>query len=136
MEPLQQLVVQHLQFAHRAVGDFENDRLITLGPWLHRGTTTGRLQVADTPLQLRQAMEDTWGDVLVQRRWQRLASRLGAADCELLLQRASKRGLVVGGGRWMSADAASTSPTGSGPPPHPQWRTRGGARKPGSANRR
>jgi len=60
-----------------------------------------------TPQQLRQAMEDTWGDVLVQRRWQRLASRLTAADCELLLQRASQRGLVVGGGRWMSADAAT-----------------------------
>lgn len=60
-----------------------------------------------TPLQLRQAMEDTWGDVLVQRRWQRLTSRLGAADCELLLQRASQRGLVVGAGRWMSADAAT-----------------------------
>lgn len=60
-----------------------------------------------TPLQLRQAMEDTWSDVLVQRRWQRLASRLGAADCELLLQRASQRGLVVGAGRWMSTDAAT-----------------------------
>lgn len=63
--------------------------------------------VHPTPLQLRQAMEDTWGDVLVQRRWQRLACRLGAGDCELLLQRASQRGLVVGGGRWMSADAAT-----------------------------
>jgi hypothetical protein len=60
-----------------------------------------------TPLQLRQAMEDTWGDALVQRRWQRLAGRLTAADCELLLQRASQRGLVVGGSRWLSADAAT-----------------------------
>ena len=60
-----------------------------------------------TPQQLRQAMEDTWADVLVQRRWQRLAGRLGAADCELLLQRASQRGLVVGGSRWLSADAAT-----------------------------
>ncbi|MES2714406.1 MAG: hypothetical protein V4795_01490 [Pseudomonadota bacterium] len=60
-----------------------------------------------TPLQLRQAMEDTWADVLVQRRWQRLASRLQAADCEQLLQRASQRGLVVGGGRWLSAAAAT-----------------------------
>jgi hypothetical protein len=73
-----------------------------------------------TPLQLRQAMEDTWGDALVQRRWQRLASRLGAADCEQLLQRASQRGLVVGGGRWLSADAATdgwalaAAPAGSG----------------------
>ncbi len=63
--------------------------------------------VHPSPLELRQAMEDTWADVLVQRRWQRLASRLGAADCELLLQRASQRGLVVGGGRWLSAAAAT-----------------------------
>jgi hypothetical protein len=60
-----------------------------------------------TPLELRQAMEDTWADALVQRRWQRLASRLDAAACETLLQRASQRGLVVGGGRWLSADAAT-----------------------------
>ena len=60
-----------------------------------------------TPLELRQAMEDTWGDTLVQRRWQRLACRLDAATCEQLLQRASQRGLVVGGGRWLSADAAT-----------------------------
>ena len=52
-------------------------------------------------------MEDTWCDVLVQRRWQRLMSRLAAADCELLLRRASQRGLVVGGGRWLSAEAAT-----------------------------
>ena len=55
----------------------------------------------------RQAMEDSWADVLVNRRWQRLATRLSAADCELLLQRASQRGLVVGGSRWVSADAAT-----------------------------
>lgn len=60
-----------------------------------------------TALELRQAMEDTWADALVQRRWQRLAGRLDAAACELLLQRASQRGLVVGGGRWLSADAAT-----------------------------
>lgn len=59
------------------------------------------------PPALRQAMEDTWADALVQRRWQRLASRLDAAGCELLLQRASQRGLVVGGGRWLSADVAT-----------------------------
>lgn len=60
-----------------------------------------------TPLQLRQAMEDTWGDALVNRRWQRLASRLSAADCEQLLQRASQRGLVVGGSRWLSRESAT-----------------------------
>ena len=69
------------------------------------GAAAGR-GAAATPLELRQAMEDTWADVLVQRRWQRLAGRLDAAACELLLQRASQRGLVVGGGRWLSADAA------------------------------
>jgi hypothetical protein len=68
-----------------------------------------RLAVGPQPtaLQLRQALEDTWGDALVQRRWQRLAQRLDAAACELLLQRASRRGLVVGGSRWLSADAAT-----------------------------
>lgn len=60
-----------------------------------------------TPLQLRQAMEDTWADALVNRRWQRLATWLTAADCELLLQRASQRGLVVGGGRWLSRESAT-----------------------------
>ena len=56
---------------------------------------------------LRLAIEDAWADVLVNRRWQRLATRLTAADCELLLQRASQRGWVVGGGRWVSADSAT-----------------------------
>jgi hypothetical protein len=60
-----------------------------------------------TPLQLRQAMEDTWGDALVNRRWQRLATWLTAADCEQLLQRASQRGLVVGGSRWLSRESAT-----------------------------
>lgn len=60
-----------------------------------------------TALQLRQAMEDTWGDTLVNRRWQRLATWLSAADCEQLLQRASQRGLVVGGSRWLSRESAT-----------------------------
>ena len=59
-----------------------------------------------SPAELRQAMEDTWGDTLVQRRWQRLVGRLDAADCERLLERAGQRSLVVGGGRWLSTDAA------------------------------
>ncbi len=66
---------------------------------------------------LRLAIEDAWADVLVNRRWQRLATRLTAADCELLLQRASQRGWVVGGGRWVSADSATEGwalNTGSG----------------------
>ena len=59
------------------------------------------------PAALRCAIEDSWADPLVQRRWQRLAMRLSAADCELLLQRAAQRGLVVGGGRWISSEAAT-----------------------------
>ena len=67
-----------------------------------------RLSVGQAPgaPTLRRAMEDSWADVLVNRRWQRLATRLSAADCERLLQRASHRGLVVGGSRWVSSDSA------------------------------
>ena len=60
-----------------------------------------------TQADLRQALEDSWADVLVVRRWQRLASRLTPADCERLLQRAGQRGLVVGGSRWVSRDCAT-----------------------------
>ena len=60
-----------------------------------------------TSADMRRAMEDSWADVLVNRRWQRLASRLTAADCELLLQRASQRGLVVGGSHWVSPECAT-----------------------------
>lgn len=63
-------------------------------------------QAAGAPT-LRRAMEDSWADALVNRRWQRLANRLSAADCELLLQRASQRSLVVGGSRWVSSDSAT-----------------------------
>ncbi|MDT7834921.1 hypothetical protein [Aquabacterium sp. OR-4] len=59
------------------------------------------------PADLRRALEDSWTDPLVQRRWQRLALRLTAADCERLLQRAAQRGLMVGGGRWLDAQAAT-----------------------------
>lgn len=59
------------------------------------------------PEAVRQAMEDSWADPLVQRRWQRLALRLTEADCERLLQRAHQRGLCVGGGRWVSSAQAT-----------------------------
>ena len=52
-------------------------------------------------------MEDSWADVLVNRRWQRLALRLSEAQCEQLLQRATRRGLAPEGSRWLSADAAT-----------------------------
>lgn len=60
-----------------------------------------------TPGELRRAIEDSWLDPLVQRRWQRLALRLSAAQAELWLKRAAQRGLVVGGGRWISAESAT-----------------------------
>lgn len=60
-----------------------------------------------TPAELRRALEDSWADPLVNRRWQRLALRLTAADCERLLQRAARRELLVGGGRWLDAGAAT-----------------------------
>ena len=63
--------------------------------------------VAASPLHTRQAMEDSWADVLVNRRWQRLALRLSEAQCEQLLQRAARRGLAPEGSRWLSADAAT-----------------------------
>lgn len=68
-----------------------------------------RLGVGPTPTAqaLREALEDTWADPLVNRRWQRLALRLNAADCEQLLQRAARRQLVVGASRWLSAETAT-----------------------------
>ncbi len=96
---------------------------------------------AASPLAMRRAMEDSWADVLVNRRWQRLASRLTAADCELLLQRASQRHLVVGGSRWVGADAATEGwalpATAANPPvipPTPQAETAAsGITRPGIA---
>ena len=60
-----------------------------------------------TAQALRHALEDTWADPLINRRWQRLALRLDAADCERLLQRAARRQLVVGGSRWVSTETAT-----------------------------
>ncbi|MEK8050845.1 hypothetical protein AACH10_11415 [Ideonella sp. DXS22W] len=59
------------------------------------------------PADVRRALEDSWADPLVNRRWQRLALRLTAADCERLLLRASQRGLMAGGARWL-AEASAT----------------------------
>lgn len=58
-------------------------------------------------LALRQAMEDSWADPLVLRRWQRLALRLSATDCEQLLQRAARRGLSLQSSRWVGLDEAT-----------------------------
>ena len=56
---------------------------------------------------VRRALQDTWQDALVQRRWQRLATRLTSAQCEQLLQRAAQRKLVVGTCQWLDADQAT-----------------------------
>jgi hypothetical protein len=56
---------------------------------------------------MRRAMEDTWAHPLVNRRWQRLASRLTEAQCEQLLHRAAQRGLAGGNTQWMSAEQAT-----------------------------
>jgi hypothetical protein len=55
---------------------------------------------------MRAAMDQAWSDALVQRRWQRLASRLSATDCEQLLQRAARRGLIGPSQRWQAPEAA------------------------------
>jgi hypothetical protein len=55
----------------------------------------------------RAAMPAVWNDVLVQRRWLRLSTRLTAVQCEQLLQRASQRALLVGACQWLNADQAT-----------------------------
>ncbi|WP_395702331.1 hypothetical protein [Aquabacterium sp.] len=55
----------------------------------------------------REAMEAAWADALVQRRWQRLAQRLTAADAEQLLQRAARRGLMGSGQQWRDVASAT-----------------------------
>jgi hypothetical protein len=56
--------------------------------------------------QVRRALEDSWADPLIQRRWQRLASRLTPADCEKLLKRAADRRLLGTGLQHLSAEGA------------------------------
>jgi hypothetical protein len=55
----------------------------------------------------RRAMENAWSDALVQRRWQRLALLLTSADCEQLLQRAARRGLMGAGKQWLNSTRAT-----------------------------
>jgi hypothetical protein len=56
---------------------------------------------------MRRAMEDTWRDPLVNRRWQRLAMRLTAAQCEQLLQRSAQRSLSGKASQWITLDQAT-----------------------------
>lgn len=55
----------------------------------------------------RQAVEDLWRDPLVNQRWQRLALRLTADDCERIGRLAAERGLAGGGLRWLTAESAT-----------------------------
>jgi hypothetical protein len=63
-------------------------------------------QTAD-PLAKRHAVEDMWKDPLVNRRWQRLAWRLTAEDCERIGRVAAERGLAGSAVRWLSSDSAT-----------------------------
>jgi hypothetical protein len=62
---------------------------------------------ADDPQSQREAIEDLWTDGLVQRRWQRLASRLSAADCESIARVAVARGVVGERLHWLPEAAAT-----------------------------
>lgn len=55
---------------------------------------------------LRHALEDAWCDVLVQRRWERLASRFTPQDCERILRLADQRGWSTPGVRWIADESA------------------------------
>lgn len=53
----------------------------------------------------RHAMEDLWRDPLVTQRWQRLALRLTADECERIARQAADRGLAGAGVRWLCSGA-------------------------------
>ena len=73
-------------------------------------TLLGR-RVAAAPaadaLAERHAIEDLWKDPLVRRRWQRLALRLTADDCERICRSAVARGLAGNAVRWLTETAAT-----------------------------
>ena len=71
---------------------------------LAAGKTGGRCAGLDAE---RRAIEVRWLDPLVQRRWQRLSLRLGAADCERIGRIAAARGLAGPGVQWLSDEAAT-----------------------------
>ena len=83
--------------ARQAFGPF----MLTL---LARRVAAGR--TADAASE-RRTVEDTWRDPLVQRRWQRLALRLTAEDCERICRVAAQRGLAGSGARWLGTEQAT-----------------------------
>jgi len=62
--------------------------------------------IADSMAE-RHAMEDLWCEPLTNQRWQRLALRLTADDCERIGRVAADRGLAGSGVRWLTADSAT-----------------------------
>lgn len=118
LNPVQALqVMLTLQFAHAGYAR----RLVTLAALLPTSDVRQAFQVfmhtllarrlsaghAADRTAVRQALEDSWADPLVQRRWQRLALRLTPADCERLLQRAAARDLATPGAHWLALDRAT-----------------------------
>jgi hypothetical protein len=55
----------------------------------------------------RHAVEDLWRDPLINQRWQRLALRLTADDCERIGRVAAERRLAGNGVRWLTAESAT-----------------------------
>ena len=71
---------------------------------LARRVAAGRLAC---DMAERRALEDLWRDPLVNQRWQRLALRLTAGECEAISHKAADRGLAGPGVRWLPAEAAT-----------------------------
>lgn len=118
LNPVQALqVMLTLQFGHAGYAR----RLVTLAALLPTSELRQAFQVfmhtllarrlsagqAADRTAVRQALEDSWADPLVNRRWQRLALRLTPTDCERLLQRAAARDLATPGATWLGLDRAT-----------------------------
>ena len=71
---------------------------------LARRLAAGR--IADAVAE-RHAVEDLWRDPLINQRWQRLALRLTAIECERIGRVAAERGLAGSGVRWLTAESAT-----------------------------
>lgn len=118
INPVQALqVMLTLQFAHAGYAR----RLVALSALMPGSEVRQAFQVfmhtllarrlsmpaSDTAANTRRALQDVWQDALVQRRWQRLATRLTAAQCEHLLHSAAQRKLVAGACQWLAPDQAT-----------------------------
>ena len=74
-----------------------------------RARPAGDGQVIDATADAgeRERLADLWRDGLLQRRWRDVALRLGASDCERVVERAIARGLAGQAMRWLTAPAAA-----------------------------